>query len=974
MARTIRYQSRLIAAAGLAACASAFGQASPDPSAEIPWRLDSGYLPEKVSGSSVGVEASAVWTRRLEAFGAPWMRVKFGADTHLSGTNRHQGGSFITITSVRDGATQYFDSTSLAEWGNHSAYFNGDAVTVTLHAVPGLELNRVVVESLIVGTALGGPDTICGTTDDRVPDNDPRVGRVTTGCTGWLITRNQAANEYLTAGHCISNGQNGVLMQFNVPPATAGGVFVAPPVEFQFPVQAASIQQFDSGAVGDEYARYNTNNNSNTGLPARVAQGRSAYLLAGAAPASGTAPTTVRGHGIVNDQAGIPAVPVQWQRINKVDTGAYAGRVGNRINYLADTDNANSGSPVTQFIGSPIAIEQAIGIHTDGFCPGTFNSGTAIDHAGLQGALSAPAGTPFPFDTSVYKALFTTSASDNGGSDGGSIFFDVATGTSSIEVNYLLLNINRNAATNNGTATEDDDFFNFTVYIRPGTARGFETNILNWTQVATGAGMPRPENSYTLGALRNTFTLNGSQSYGVAIVFDNGAGHAYTNGTGSNEIYSNADLTITGVSASNTAFGTNISPRVFNGALGYRLNSSSGQCLETLFAQNNNGSNGGMVYMDVRPGALPVTVTGLTTNVEGTGGLNCNVTVYRKVGTSVGFETNAGAWTQVATGTGTSSAVNTPTGFGLDTPFTLNANTTYGLAIRLQTSGAVEGHAYTNGNGLNQSYSDGRLEVTLGSASNTPFGTNFSPRIWNGSLCYGVNLAVCANTLVDQRPPNPQFAGFNSVPGGQEEADNFSSASNLSITGGTFWGSYAASPTAPLNQDLVVRIFSNNAGLPGTLLATRTIADVALNDTGLFMLGGFNKPIYQYNVTFAPIALPPGSYWVSVLGNEPGYTWAWARTNGTPAAHAVRQGAGAWSTSAGDFAFVLCGTSTPVSCYANCDGSTGNPLLTANDFQCFLNKYAANDTYANCDGSTGNPLLTANDFQCFLNKFAAGCS
>jgi hypothetical protein len=61
-------------------------------------------------------------------------------------------------------------------------------------------------------------------------------------------------------------------------------------------------------------------------------------------------------------------------------------------------------------------------------------------------------------------------------------------------------------------------------------------------------------------------------------------------------------------------------------------------------------------------------------------------------------------------------------------------------------------------------------------------------------------------------------------------------------------------------------------------------------------------------------------------------------------------------------------------CYANCDGSTGNPLLTANDFQCFLNKYAANDTYANCDGSTGNPLLTANDFQCFLNKYAGGCT
>ena len=33
-----------------------------------------------------------------------------------------------------------------------------------------------------------------------------------------------------------------------------------------------------------------------------------------------------------------------------------------------------------------------------------------------------------------------------------------------------------------------------------------------------------------------------------------------------------------------------------------------------------------------------------------------------------------------------------------------------------------------------------------------------------------------------------------------------------------------------------------------------------------------------------------------------------------------------------------------VSCYANCDGSTSSPRLTANDFQCFLNAYAAGCT------------------------------
>jgi hypothetical protein len=61
-------------------------------------------------------------------------------------------------------------------------------------------------------------------------------------------------------------------------------------------------------------------------------------------------------------------------------------------------------------------------------------------------------------------------------------------------------------------------------------------------------------------------------------------------------------------------------------------------------------------------------------------------------------------------------------------------------------------------------------------------------------------------------------------------------------------------------------------------------------------------------------------------------------------------------------------------CYANCDSSTVSPILNANDFQCFLNKFAAQDSYANCDNSTVSPVLNANDFQCFLNSYAAGCS
>ena len=61
-------------------------------------------------------------------------------------------------------------------------------------------------------------------------------------------------------------------------------------------------------------------------------------------------------------------------------------------------------------------------------------------------------------------------------------------------------------------------------------------------------------------------------------------------------------------------------------------------------------------------------------------------------------------------------------------------------------------------------------------------------------------------------------------------------------------------------------------------------------------------------------------------------------------------------------------------CYANCDGSTMPPVLTVNDFTCFLSMFAQGSPYANCDGSASEPVLNVNDFVCFLNSFTAGCT
>jgi hypothetical protein len=69
-------------------------------------------------------------------------------------------------------------------------------------------------------------------------------------------------------------------------------------------------------------------------------------------------------------------------------------------------------------------------------------------------------------------------------------------------------------------------------------------------------------------------------------------------------------------------------------------------------------------------------------------------------------------------------------------------------------------------------------------------------------------------------------------------------------------------------------------------------------------------------------------------------------------------------------------------CYANCDGSTTEPILNVEDFTCFINEFATASTlppaqqlthYANCDGSTTEPILNVEDFICFIDAFAAGC-
>jgi subtilisin family serine protease len=100
----------------------------------------------------------------------------------------------------------------------------------------------------------------------------------------------------------------------------------------------------------------------------------------------------------------------------------------------------------------------------------------------------------------------------------------------------------------------------------------------------------------------------------------------------------------------------------------------------------------------------------------------------------------------------------------------------------------------------------------------------------------------------------------------------------------------------------------------------------------------------------------PGDWTIEVLGTE-----------------VVGDGYLADGTVNSAFALVATGGTAGAPCYANCDGSTVDPVLNVLDFNCFLDRFSAGDSYANCDGSTVAPVLNAMDFNCFLSSFAGGC-
>ena len=421
------------------------------------------------------------------------------------------------------------------------------------------------------------------------------------------------------------------------------------------------------------------------------------------------------------------------------------GTSGFAVHYIAGEADYTNGNGANEVHSTP---DGALTFTANGSVGGLFTGGTFQPRV-WNGNLC--------YDLGSAEKVTTLFNNDNGGAEDGAVYFDVEA-TRPTTIGSLLVHTETAAGTAIGLE----------IYTTDDTFSGNETTPGVWVLAATddGTAISNGEGVPTPVTLENTFQIPPGTT-GIAIVAD-GFEHEYTNGTGSNQSHLSGDgnLRIVAGSATNVPFtGGVFSPRVFNGQL---CSVTEDHCVETLFESNNGGAVGGAVYFDV-VSTEAVAVSGLTANLGETGAV-IGIEMWTRNGTFAGNEGSPAGWNLAATGDGIAIGAgdDLQTAINFTGPANLPAGRT-GVALVLLGGG----HEYTNGTGANQVHTsqDGILTIEAGSATNVPFtGTPFSPRVWNGTLCY--DAPFIGNEFCEAVPNSSGQTGTISATGSNDASDN----------------------------------------------------------------------------------------------------------------------------------------------------------------------------------------------------------
>lgn len=165
------------------------------------------------------------------------------------------------------------------------------------------------------------------------------------------------------------------------------------------------------------------------------------------------------------------------------------------------------------------------------------------------------------------EVISTLFSSNNGGDSGGAVYFDLEVAGSSLSITGLTSNLS------GGLGASFSDYRVYSRVLGTGeTALDFAQTTSGWNLVSNGSGSIAGVDSPTAISLTSAVPVAAGTPYGLALVAPSNASHRYTDGDGTNESYSDANLWLEMGGASNIPFtGGTYSPRIWNGSITYAV-------------------------------------------------------------------------------------------------------------------------------------------------------------------------------------------------------------------------------------------------------------------------------------------------------------------------------------------------------------------------------------------------------------------
>jgi len=273
--------------------------------------------------------------------------------------------------------------------------------------------------------------------------------------------------------------------------------------------------------------------------------------------------------------------------------------------------------------------------------------------------------------------------------------------------------------------------------------------------------------------------------------------------------------------------------------------------ITTTFVHGNS-QNGNMFDVTV---LQDITVSSFDINLETSA--TADVAVYYKSGTHVGFEGTPSAWTLAGTASGiVSNGSDVITHLNLNLNLHLTAGQTYAFYVTT-TNGTLIG--YTNGTAVGNVYSsNSQIQVKEGIGIQYPFGTVYSPRIWNGIIRYISGACVSTRTPVtvtvtsSPSAPTPVTATPPTICSGSTSQLNATSAGNTIewftvATGGTNIGTSNSGINFPVSPTSTTTYYAE-----AEAAHTSTVGPLNPTNTGTFSSATLNVQYLIFDVANHP--------------------------------------------------------------------------------------------------------------------------